>query len=1325
VKRLRPSSLLAALALALAAPGAPAAGVIISEFMASNDRTLKDDFDEDADWIELVNTGSAPVNLLDWRLTDNASNPAKWVFPERILQPGEFLLVYATGRNRRLPGAPLHTNFSLASEGEFLALIRPDGSVATGFAPAYPPQVTDIAYGFPQSVTITVAPQAAACQVGVPVSSTDYTTNFANWTTQIAGFTGSSWQNARTGVGFDDPEAAYGAWIHPDGEISARLKNQQRTACLRVPFTLTDPADLLALRLRMRWDDGFIAYVNGIEVARNSAPAAPQWNSLGTLNRNEALNQQWTEWTINPAAVPLQSGTNILAIHGFNITVGSSDFLLLPELDAVYSAAAASATYFTSPTPGAPNGSGGPIGPVIRDATASLPRPTGNASSPPAVVTARVSKSVFNVSPATVRLAYRTQFGGETQVTLLDNGVAPDQKAGDGIHSGTLPTTGPAAGQMLRWRFQAADVNGNLGRAPAYLDPLDSDQYFGTVAANADEAASALPLLHLFVADVAAGDTRAGTRGAVFYLDRFYDNVMVDLHGQSTAGFQKKSYDLDFNGDNRFVWHPDAALKAKDVNLLSNHADKTRTRNTLAHETAARAGTPHHFAFPVRVQRNAAFHGVLDLVEDGDERMLERNGLAPDGALYKMYDNLSNVSNGEKKTRKDEDKSDLQALINGLNPATALATRRAWAYDNLDLPATVNYLATRQLISDKDHGHKNYYVFRDSTGTREWRPLIWDVDLTFGHDWNPGPAYFDDTIYHASPVRPMQTENNRLYRLVAETPEFREMFLRRFRSLMDGIFQPPGTSGGLLETRMRGIVASVDPDPADPSAWTDGDRDFAKWGTWGRGLRPREETEYVIANYFAPRRAFLFDTNPATRQRYGLTAGSGDPLPDTPQANNPGMVVIDSLDFNPAGGTQAHEFLVLRNTTAAAVDLSGWTLAGAIDHAFPAGTVIPSGPGTPAAEFRGLLHLARDAYAFRQRPDGPGGGQLRLVQGNYSGQLSARGETVVLRDDAGRWIADFTYAGAPTPAQLHLRISEIHYHPAAPAAAEPAALPGLTKEDFEFLELANFGTAALDLGGATFTAGITFTFPAATLAPGGRLILAKNPAAFALRYPGCAVPVFGPYDGQLDNGGERLELADGSGEIVLDFEYKDGWYPATDGGGHSLVLRDPATPHGDFGQPRNWAISAAPGGSPGNGDHGFAQAYRGWDNFHFSGSERDDPLVSGPHADPDGDGLPNWREYAFGTDPRAPDHPVIAFQWADDNGVLRPAVRFARPAGALDLAWELRSTPALGAAWQASAGPLHEVLPLAGDREQVVWPDVLAAPDTSARFLSLRVAFTE
>ena len=126
--------------------------LVISEFMALN---VSQHFDEDgdaSDWVEILNRSDSPIDLEGWSLTDRADNLRKWLFPIMALEPGEFLVVFASGENQRDPTRELHTNFRLSGAGEYLALVGPtpfpNGStIAHAFDPAYPEQSSDVAYG--------------------------------------------------------------------------------------------------------------------------------------------------------------------------------------------------------------------------------------------------------------------------------------------------------------------------------------------------------------------------------------------------------------------------------------------------------------------------------------------------------------------------------------------------------------------------------------------------------------------------------------------------------------------------------------------------------------------------------------------------------------------------------------------------------------------------------------------------------------------------------------------------------------------------------------------------------------------------------------------------------------------------------------------------------------------------------------------------------------------------------------------------------------------------------------------------------------------------
>ena len=141
-------------------------------------------------------TGRHPCQSDGWCLTDNAANLSKWSFPGVTLLPGDFLVVFASGKDRRIPGSELHTNFQLSSGGEYLALVEPDGTtVAHQYAPSSPTQDPDRTYGLAFDGTPLVA-EGATAQILVPSDGTLGTT----WTQ--SGFNPSGWVSGDTGVGF-------------------------------------------------------------------------------------------------------------------------------------------------------------------------------------------------------------------------------------------------------------------------------------------------------------------------------------------------------------------------------------------------------------------------------------------------------------------------------------------------------------------------------------------------------------------------------------------------------------------------------------------------------------------------------------------------------------------------------------------------------------------------------------------------------------------------------------------------------------------------------------------------------------------------------------------------------------------------------------------------------------------------------------------------------------------------------------------------------------------------------------------------------------------
>ncbi|MCA9266624.1 MAG: lamin tail domain-containing protein, partial [Planctomycetales bacterium] len=129
------------------------ANPLISEFGASNLSVIDDEDGDPSDWIEIFNAGTSDVNLEGYSLTDDPANLDLWQFPSVTLAAGEYLVVFASGKDRAEPDSELHTNFQLQSGGEYLALVAPDElTVLQEFDP-YPAQVQDISYGFGISET--------------------------------------------------------------------------------------------------------------------------------------------------------------------------------------------------------------------------------------------------------------------------------------------------------------------------------------------------------------------------------------------------------------------------------------------------------------------------------------------------------------------------------------------------------------------------------------------------------------------------------------------------------------------------------------------------------------------------------------------------------------------------------------------------------------------------------------------------------------------------------------------------------------------------------------------------------------------------------------------------------------------------------------------------------------------------------------------------------------------------------------------------------------------------------------------------------------------
>lgn len=338
----------------------PPGSVVISEFMAVNRSSLQDEDGDASDWIELYNTTDHAVSLGGWHLTDQPSVPALWTFPAVTIAAHAYLVVFASQKNRTNDVTRLHTNFALDEAGEYLALVRDDLVVEFAFDPAFPPQADDVGYGieFIGSPVGTVIQAGSPGRCLVPASAPALA---SNWTART--FDDSAWQPAGNGIGYDT-DATYLQFIQTD--LRGSMFSKTPSAFVRYPFYIENSATAESMLLRVKYDDGFAAWLNGVLVASNNVPASLAWDSLATANRSDALAVAFENYNLAASTHLLADGVNVLALQVLNTTIGSSDLLLLPELQVTWSGQTSGVSFVAGYlSPATPSGMNGAVLPGV------------------------------------------------------------------------------------------------------------------------------------------------------------------------------------------------------------------------------------------------------------------------------------------------------------------------------------------------------------------------------------------------------------------------------------------------------------------------------------------------------------------------------------------------------------------------------------------------------------------------------------------------------------------------------------------------------------------------------------------------------------------------------------------------------------------------------------------------------------------------------------------------------------------------------------------------------------------------------------------------
>jgi hypothetical protein len=294
----------------------------------------------------------------------------------------------------------------------------------------------------------------------------------------------------------------------------------------------------------------------------------------------------------------------------------------------------------------------------------------------------------------------------------------------------------------------------------------------------------------------------------------------------------------------------------------------------------------------------------------------------------------------------------------------------------------------QSVIHDNDHIVKNYFLYRDTFGTQRWAAHAWDLDLTFGKNYD-GATVFSEVIWadvdslpglpsFISPSHPLfggfnhrkvDDKWNQLIDQFLQEDGIRTMYYRRLRSLMDELLTP-----GRYETRIDELALPIVPEAALDA--------LQPWGQTGEPQDLQTAIDILKNEYLGPRRTHLFETHSI------CTDDIPDPQPPLPR------ILITEIMYAPLAGPD-DEFLELYNPSPVeAVDLSGWRLDGA-GLTIPAGTVV-----LPQSY---VLFVKNDTQ-FRSSY---GGGNF--VAAEYKGSLNDFGESLVLRNRFGGVVSSVTY----------------------------------------------------------------------------------------------------------------------------------------------------------------------------------------------------------------------------------------------------------------------------------------------------------------------------
>ncbi|MCA8976791.1 MAG: CotH kinase family protein [Planctomycetes bacterium] len=1014
------------------------AQVMLSECMASNRSGLLDRDGLHADWLELHNAGAVTEPLHGRILEDEAGH--RWTFPDVAIAGHDYLVVFMTGKDRRDPGQPLHAGFRIGRGGGSLRLLERDGSTELSRL-RFGRQFDDVATGYRQPYephTLVGPCDVARYQIprgGLP----------ADW--NLPAFRADKWLRASGGFGFcNSDRPGIREWIGTD--LGADMRSKSATACFRYTFDVEDSRGLTSALLRVRCVGGYVAWLNGTEIARLNVPAdlGPGTKALTWVDGADGRLLHETD--VANFSTLLRERRNVLAVRSFTTSQNAFDHLMMAELEAYRPGAPATdeVVFFTTPTPGRPNGEG-------NRRIAGRPRFAEASTLSPQVA----SFSLDEPGKGTVR--YTTDGSDPTfSSPVLDRPIAVERSA------------------VLRAR------RFRTGRAPS---PIASVHYTALASDLADYR-SDLPMLVIsthgaavenkewvdgHISAIALGDSGTCTLSDT---PQYCGHGAIRLRGSSTLNLPKRSYAIELRTDEgRGLEVPLFGMPSSDdwVLYAPHNYDQSHLRNALCYELARRIGlaSPRWQFVELFVDTDGGkvsrddYKGLYLLVERISIGM-ERVQVEPVGPLDTAEPEITGgyILKIDRPGPGDEGFDSGGQRLQFVAPKERHITdpQRAWLqswFDRfgsmlsgpdladpergyaafIDVDAFIDFHFFHEYAKNPDAYTLSTYMNKPRGGKLRMGP-IWDFDRAMRTN--------DAEYWVGRGARPEGWTADNYYGwwgALFRDPAFRSRYRQRGRAWLEGELSTARVHA-LIREIAAGIAAAEERDRQRwpiiaAGKWHDELADLERWITdrtqWFRE-ELLEKPEFISSKdgvFSIPFTLSMRHDNDAGTLYY--TLDGADPRLESGQRSPSAMpyeqpiaidadrqvrarvlvgdlwsretfgsyvrqlptLVVSELMFNPKDGHRA-EFVELWNYGEQAIDMSGIHIDGPIHYHFGTGPVRALGPGQRVV-------IVNHETTFRDRYDCVG----ILVAGEFLGVLSNTQDALTITGPVGELVQSVKY----------------------------------------------------------------------------------------------------------------------------------------------------------------------------------------------------------------------------------------------------------------------------------------------------------------------------